>query len=145
MDGSDQFSDYTDPQLSMKNISGVSYRLKPNDLWDINLFAKNYLQSNEGYVAGITGMEVKHNNSLGYGAAGTYFIVPWLQTKVSFERAYRLPSSGELFGDGDLLLGNFGIKPEQSYNYNLNFILNKDVDIHNIHLNAGDISTLRII
>ena len=33
----------------------------------------------------------------GYGIAGTYFITPLFQAKTSFERAYRLPESMELF------------------------------------------------
>ncbi len=51
-------------------------------------------------------------NSIGYGAAGTYFILPGLQAKLSYEKAYRLPTIEEMFGDEDLEMGDISIKPE---------------------------------
>ena len=59
-------------------------------------------------------------DSWGYGAAGTYFILPGLQAKLSYEKAYRLPTIEEMFGDEDLESGDIGIRPEKSDNINLN-------------------------
>lgn len=38
-------------------------------------------------------------DAFGYGIAGTYFILPGLQVKLSYEKAYRLPTIEEMFGD----------------------------------------------
>ena len=142
IEGTNVYSGFSEPELSMKNITGVSYRIKPNEKWNANIFAKNYIQSNEGYFDTNNDgtnetLDIKTNSSLGYGAAGTYFIFSALQSKLSFERAYRLPSSKELFGNGDLQLGNFDLKPEQSYNYNFNLVFNKDINKHNLLFDAG--------
>lgn len=59
-------------------------------------------------------------DSWGYGAAGTYFILSGLQAKLSYEKAYRLPTIEEMFGDEDLESGDIGIRPEKSDNINLN-------------------------
>ena len=64
-------------------------------------------------------------NSMGYGAAGTYFVLPGLQAKLSYEKAYRLPTIEEMFGNEDLEMGDMGIKPENSDNLNLNVSYNK--------------------
>ena len=63
-------------------------------------------------------------SSLGYGVAGTYFVLKGLQAKLSYERAFRLPTNEELFGDEDLELGSIGLKPEKSDNINLNLSYN---------------------
>ena len=47
-------------------------------------------------------------SALGYGAAGTYFIWKDLQVKLSYEKAFRLPTTDELFGDEDLEAGKIG-------------------------------------
>lgn len=73
----------------------------------------------------------------GYGIAATYL---WkdLQFKASYENTFRLPTDSELFGDGDLVWGNTGLKPEQGKNYNLNIsysgVINK---IHAVFVDAG--------
>ena len=57
---------------------------------------------------------------MGYGAAGTYFILKSLQAKLSYEKAYRLPTNEEMFGDEDLETGDISLRPENSDNVNLN-------------------------
>ena len=87
-----------------KNISGLSYRLMPSEKWNFSAFGKYYRQ----YVAGPMAEDDTGSNyvrtsrtvdSWGYGAAGTYFILPGLQAKLSYEKAYRLPTIEEMFGD----------------------------------------------
>ncbi|MEM0941464.1 MAG: TonB-dependent receptor [Bacteroidota bacterium] len=46
--------------------------------------------------------------------------------RLSYENATRIPQSIEYFGDGDFLLGNPYLKPEQSHNINLGFYSNID-------------------
>ena len=51
---------------------------------------------------------------------GTFYIAPQLQVKLSYERACRLPTNEELFGDEDLEAGKSDLRPEKSHNLNLN-------------------------
>lgn len=124
--GSSKLSDFSIPKKTRKNITGLSYRYMPSDKWNVSAFAKYYNQYNEGPVSqnsdGIGNYILlkKHLSSLGYGAAGTYFIVKDLQAKLSYEKAYRLPTTDELFGDEDLEAGKADLKPERSDNFNLN-------------------------
>ena len=72
-------------------------------------------------------------SSLGYGAAGTYFVLKGLQAKLSYERAFRLPTNEELFGDEDLELGSIGLKPEKSDNLNLNLSYTNKWGLHGLY------------
>ena len=47
--------------------------------------------------------------------------------KLSYEKALRMPSTQELFGDGDLEAGKADLKPERSDNVNLSASYNKTV------------------
>ncbi len=108
-----------------KNITGLSYRLMPSEHWNVSAFGKYYRQYVAGPIATTsTGSNYERTSrkvdSWGYGAAGTYFILPELQVKLSYEKAYRLPTIEEMFGDEDLESGDIGIRPENSNNLNLN-------------------------
>ena len=119
-------SDYTDPKRNTKNITGLSYRLSVSPKWNLSVFGKYYNQYCSGPVS--TSSDGLGNyvytstdvSSFGYGAAGTWFIIRDLQAKVSYERAYRLPTIDELFGDEDLEMGSIDLRPENSDNFNLN-------------------------
>ena len=119
-------SDYTDPKRNMKNITGLSYRLAISPKWNLSVFGKYYSQHCSGPVSTSSdglGNYVRTSTdvgSFGYGAAGTWFIIKDLQAKLSYERAYRLPTIDELFGDEDLEMGSIDLRPENSDNFNLN-------------------------
>ena len=121
-----------------KNITGLSYRLMPSERWNISVFGKYYRQ----YVAGpmattATGSDYERTSrnvsSWGYGAAGTCFILPELQVKLSYEKAYRLPTIEEMFGDEDLESGDIGIRPENSDNLNLNISWSGKMGDHSLY------------
>lgn len=76
-------------------------------------------------------------SSIGYGAAGTYFILPGLQAKLSYEKAYRLPTIEEMFGNEDLEMGDIGIRPENSDNVNLNLSYNRTFGRHSVYVEGG--------
>lgn len=125
-----------------KNISGVSYRLMPSETWNLSVFGKYYNQ----FVAGPVATDANQNdyvrttrsvNSIGYGAAGTYFILPGLQAKLSYEKAYRLPTIEEMFGNEDLEMGDIGIRPENSDNVNLNLSYNRTFGRHSVYVEGG--------
>lgn len=125
-----------------KNIAGLSYRLMPSEHWNLSVFAKNY----DLYVAGPMATTSNQSeyirttrslNSMGYGAAGTYFVLPGLQAKLSYEKAYRLPTIEEMFGDEDLEMGDIGIKPESSDNLNFNLSYTKAFGKHSVYVEGG--------
>ena len=77
------------------------------------------------------------NDFYGFGAAGTYFILPGLQAKLSYEKAYRLPTIEEMFGDEDLEMGDISIKPESSDNLNFNLSYNRTFGRHSVYMEGG--------
>ena len=74
----------------------------------------------------------------GFGGAATYYILPYVQAKLSFEKTYRLPTPKELFGDGSLEVGKSDINPENSKNLNFNLLVNHTFHSdHTINAEAG--------
>lgn len=130
-------------RLSLKNVLGVSYRYRQSRSWNTDLFAKNYFQKVKGpYNAGDEGHpswqeRTAAYNTVGYGVATTYFW-KYFQYKASVERAYRLPSDNELFGDENEEQGNSSLKAENSMNYNLGITVNKE--FKNDHVLYVDVS-----
>lgn len=125
-----------------KNISGLSYRLMPSERWNLSLFGKYYRQ----YVAGPVAEDAtaasyvrtaRRVDSWGYGAAGTYFPLPGLQAKLSYEKACRLPTIEEMFGDEDLESGDIGIRPESSDNVNFNLSYTRAFGRHSVYVEGG--------
>ena len=57
--------------------------------------------------------------------------------KLSYEKAYRLPTIEEMFGDEDLEMGDIGIDPESSDNINLNLSYNKTFGRHSVYVEGG--------
>lgn len=130
-------------KLTRKNVLGLSWRLAPSDKWNLSLFGKYYHQHNSGPVStSATGTTdfvriTSTTDALGYGLAGTYFIVKGLQAKLSYEKAYRLPTNNELFGDESLELSAMSLKPENSHNFNASLSYDLHVGKHGIYAEAG--------
>ena len=125
-----------------KNISGLSYRLMPSDKWNMSVFGKYYKQDISGPIATSTALDnyvrtSKSVDAMGYGVAGTYFIAKGLQGKFSYEKAYRLPTNDEMFGDEDLESGDISLKPENSDNLNLSLSYTKNFGKHALYLETG--------
>ena len=137
----------TDPinKETRKNIAGFQYRFMPSHKWNVSVFAKHYNLFVSGPIAVDENASdfvrtTRKEDAFGYGMAGTYFIVPELQTKISYEKAYRLPTIEEMFGDEDLEMGDIGIRPENSHNFNFNISYNFYLDKsnnHNIYVEGG--------
>lgn len=125
IDATNKLTDYTIPKLTRKNITGLSYQISPSRQFNGTAFVKYYHQYNKGPVSNSTDgigswFELDRTTStLGYGAALTYFPLKGLQAKFSYEKAVRLPSTDELFGDEDLEAGRANLKAERSDNFNL--------------------------
>ena len=136
-------ADYDVPTKTHKNVAGLSYRLMPSEQWNLSVFGKYYNSYSKGPVqvgdnnAGNEEIVSQSVSSLGYGAAGTYFLLKDIQLKLSYEKALRMPSTQELFGDGDLEAGQSNLKPERSDNINLNVSYNKQLGKHGLYAEGG--------
>ena len=125
-----------------KNILGLSYRLMPSERWNLSLFGKYYSLYTSGPVAVDENASdfVRRSRTLdnwGFGAAGTYFIVPGLQAKLSYEKACRMPTIDELFGDEDLETGSVMLRPERSDNVNVNLSYQLTAGQHSLYAEGG--------
>ena len=112
----DEFS-----KTTSKNIVGVSYRYMPNSKLNFSVFGKQYHQYVSGPMATSSAQDVYQLTSrsidyFGYGFAGTWFMPLGFQLKASYEKAYRLPTIEEMFGDEDLEIGDISLRPESSHN-----------------------------
>lgn len=131
-------------RVSLKNVLGASYRYQHNKNWNANLFGKYYYQRVIGpvdtsSVAGSTAYAERTESfsTTGYGVATTYFLND-IQLKASIEKAYRLPTDNELFGDELLETGNTTLQAENSLNYNLGSTLNKQLDeSHTVYVDVN--------
>lgn len=133
-------TNYADPLYTIKSITGASYMYKVKEIFDAQLFSKYYAQSNEGKTYSDSGVGSNHNSKdgyFGYGAAATAHFLKGFQVKASYELAYRLATTTELFGDSDLEIGSIDLKPEKSNNYNASISYKKDINKHSISLEYG--------
>ena len=129
-------------KTTTKNIVGLSYRYMPSTRFNFTAFGKQYHQYVAGPVATTAAQDVYVKSSrsvdaFGYGAAGTWFMPLGFQLKASYEKAYRLPTIEEMFGDEDLEVGDMTLKPESSHNVNLNLSYNAKVGKSVIYVEAG--------
>ena len=131
-------------RINQKNITGISYKLTLSNRWNSLAFAKYYntrvtgpaIVSGNGYNA--LYKEITHSSeTVGYGAATTYQLLKNLQTKISYEKSYRLPNDRELFGDGDLEIGDNQLKPEHSDNINLNISYQPSFKNHSFFIESA--------
>ena len=131
-------------RVNEKNISGFSYKFTPSERWNILAFGKYYNTAVTGPVI-VTGYgsravyeeETHHTQAWGYGGATTYQLLKTLQAKLSYEKSFRLPTDTELFGDGDLEIGNYKLKPENSDNLNVNLSYQPAFKVHSFLVEVG--------
>ena len=134
---------YQVPSETRKNISGLSYRLMPSEKWNFTAFGKYYHSYSRGPVSigdnnvGNDTIVSQNVSSWGYGAAGTYYFLEGLQLKLSYEKALRMPTNGELFGDGDLEAGSSSLKPERSNNVNVNLSYTNNFGKHGVYVEGS--------
>ena len=141
--GASKITSFDIPKVTRKNITGLSYRLMPSERWNLSAFGKYYNQYNRGPVSespdgvGSYVNMSKQVSSFGYGAAGTWFILDGLQAKLSYEKAYRLPTTDELFGDEDMEAGRTDLRPENSHNINLNLSYTRQLGRHGLYVEGS--------
>ena len=143
VDATNQVTDYSIGKVTRKNITGLAYAITPSRYYNATVFGKFYHQYNQGPIsANADGVGNYHNenrttNTPGFGAAATAFPIKGMQAKLSYERAVRLPSTDELFGDEDLEAGRADLKAERSDNYNFNLSYSRDFGRHGIYVEGG--------
>lgn len=136
-------------RTNLKNVAGVEYKYVPSYHWTFLLMGKFYDSQVRGPVeVAPLGRrpyyeeQQRSSQTWGYGAALTYRPNNIWQLKSSYERAVRLPTLRELFGDGDYEVGAAALRPEQSHNLNFNFSFDQRWHRHHdVRLELG--STLR--
>lgn len=129
-------------KVTSKNIVGVSYTYHPSTKFNFSAFGKQYHQYVSGPMATSSAQDVYQLTSrtidyFGYGAAATWFMPLGFQLKGSYEKAYRLPTIEEMFGDEDLEVGDISLRPEASHNVNLNLSYNMNFGSNIVYVEAG--------
>ncbi|WMI66794.1 TonB-dependent receptor [Aestuariibaculum sp. YM273] len=130
---SDLENTFTGTRELRKNIFSATYELNAfENKLKASVFGKYYQQKTiniDPYVDQNTGEiqdDITRANTTneGYGFAFSYAIHPNITILTSAEKAIRLPNETEVFGnDGDNVVANPSINPEQSKNYNFGFRL----------------------
>lgn len=126
------------PQKTVKDILGLSYKYDINKKWAATVFGKYLYQLSKTQLESSTATwnedifidQQNKSSNFGYGLATSYYLLPSLQVKLSYEKSNRLPENNELFGDNINQENNFNLKPERSDNVNIglsySFGLNDD-------------------
>ncbi|GAA5025010.1 TonB-dependent receptor [Marivirga lumbricoides] len=121
----DNISNQMDNTLE-KTVLGLAYKYDHDKNWSTTLFGKGYfLQLNTSkefdFGEDTRRIDAYENKSeeFGYGIATSYVIIPSIQIKASYEHTYRLPWANEVFGNGQFILPNPDLGPEQSANLNI--------------------------
>ena len=123
-----------------KQVMGLGYKMTALDnRLSATVFGKIFHLATDMVIGDTVNISTNQTQT-GYGVAGTYYILPVLQVKASYENAYRLPESGELLGDGLNVKSNPKLNPEQSYNLNAGVAFSKRVGIHTLGMEGGFIS-----
>ncbi|MET0282974.1 MAG: TonB-dependent receptor plug domain-containing protein [Polyangiales bacterium] len=73
------------------------------------------------------------DRAVGWSDSLRFSITRWFYTKASYEYATRMPTQGEVFGDGLFVLRNLKLKPERSHNVNFGPVLDLK------HTKVGDL------
>jgi len=126
-----------DPAKTMnKNVLGFGYSYAIQNKWNLNIFGKYiFLQSVVGSLN-----RTSNDNKLGYGTALSYYIIPDLQIRGSYELTNRMPEANEIFGNLENEAANPLLKPEKSDNFNLGFVYSFKVnDINRFSITANTI------
>lgn len=106
-----------------KNVLGLVYNVSGFDnRFSASVFGKMFDFRSSSVIKGKK--ESTSSTNYGYGVTATYHLTENIQTKASYEHAYRLPSPAEMYGDsGVTITSNTGLIPESSDNVNFGLVL----------------------
>ena len=105
-------------------VAGLEYQVNfLDDLIENIVFVKDYVYSAdvERDVGGGAGLRRQNVNdhTQGFGDLLRVRAAEWLDLKLSYEYATRLPRADEVLGNGGLVLANVELEPEVSHNVNI--------------------------
>ncbi|KAA5541666.1 TonB-dependent receptor [Adhaeribacter rhizoryzae] len=113
------------PKSLTKQLAGLAFKFDPTEKWSTTVFGKFYYlnaKTSKQYDFAQDNQRIdafeSQKENIGYGIASTYFLLPKLQLKASYEHTYRMPWATEIFGDGLFTTPNPDLGPEQSNNVN---------------------------
>lgn len=122
---------YQETRDLKKSVYSVAYELNAlKSRLKTSLFAKHYVQNavqkdptlinNNTEV--VVNVSDNTTSTTGYGLAASYYITPKVMALLSAERAVRMPTDNEIFGNqAENIVGNTTLGPEVSNNLNLGF------------------------
>jgi len=105
-------------------VAGIEYQVNfLDDVIENIVFVKDYVYSADverdvGAGAGLRGQSV-NDHRLGFGDLLRVRATEWLDVKLAYEYATRLPRADEVLGNGGLILANVELEPEVSHNVNV--------------------------
>ena len=130
------------PGLLQKHIIGLAYQQELfkkkwtntffGKFYGLNMEQKDFVNNQVGYIK-----QKNFISNYGYGIASRYRILPDLGIRASYEHAYRLQETEEVFGNGINVIGNPDIKPESSDNFNAGAFYGIKKGKHKIFIEAG--------
>ncbi|MBL1410761.1 TonB-dependent receptor [Sphingobacterium faecale] len=119
-----------------ERLSSVLF-LKYYGLDIVNTVDQRVFDDSGNYISGDIVRQTGYKDYPSYGLTLRYLLKKDAGIKASYEKAYRLPSISNIFGDGVDLLPNQSIKPEQSNNYNLGVFYNTFIyDVHFVNVDV---------
>jgi len=114
---------FESPNKIDKDVLGLSYSMfSKEEKWEATAFAKEYWFRGRIFTLDEQDRRIEHtlqNRHFGFGGNFSLRLRQGLKLKTSFEKAYRLPESYEVLGDGIYVNANAALQPEKSYNANL--------------------------
>lgn len=132
------------PKDLTKHTLGLAFKFNPSNRMSYTLFGKYYFldaKTSKLYDRYLSTQRVDElvntQGNWGYGAALSYFVMPTVQLKFSYEHALRMPTPLEMFGDGLFVNPNPDLTPEQSDNLNVGAEYNELVGHHSLHVGGG--------
>lgn len=114
---------FESPNEINKDVLGIAYSIfSKEEKWEATAFAKEYWFSARIFTLDEQNQQIENslqNTHFGFGGNVSFRLKEDLNLKASFEKAYRLPESYEVLGDGIYVNPNATLQPEKSYNANL--------------------------
>ncbi len=128
---------FTTPSTLHKNLMSLGYSINTkNKRLEATVFGKGYWFNAHIITQDYTNNDVENtvNNFFGgYGIVGTYRLPKKMQFKLSYEKAYRLPETYEILGDGIYIRPNPALLPEASHNINFGFNTSPTIPLFQFH------------
>lgn len=129
------------PSTLNKTIVGASYDILAfSESLKASIFGKGYWFNGD-----ITTQDFQNDDvfteasfsNFGYGAALSYYFTESLLLKTSFERAYRVPETFEILGNGTFIRPNPNLNPEESDNFNIGARFSKQFNQFQTNFETG--------